>query len=118
MSVADVKLRPMLDVSHILNYLGPMQWIVAILFVPLVCWQFCSKHSLLCRWTALISGYSVQIGFFLLLDDVGFQTNLLILIASVAAYFWISTTVGLWPKARASKPREASLVDDKTEATA
>jgi hypothetical protein len=94
----------MLDVSYLINYLGPLQWFAAIVFVPLVCWQFCATQSALCRWSALLSAYGVQIGFFLLLDDVGFHTNLLILISSIAAYFWITTTVALWPQNRLSKP--------------
>ena len=108
----------MLEITHILPYLGPLQWVVALVFVPLVCWQFCSEQSVLCRWSALISGYAVQIGFFLLLDDVGFQTNLLVLISSLAAYFWISTTVGVWPSNSARAVSSSKSTQNDTEATA
>lgn len=90
----------MFEISHLLNHLGAIQWVTAVVFVPIVCWQFCATQTLLCRWCALASGYAVQIGFFLLLDDVGIESNLLILIASIAAYFWITTTVALWPATR------------------
>lgn len=99
----------MLELSSLLNYLDSAQWLAAVVFVPLVCWQFCATQSALCRWSALISGYAMQIGFFLLLDDAGFQANLLILIASVAAYFWITTTVALWPEPRKAKTPAAAV---------
>jgi hypothetical protein len=109
----------MLDVSLLINYLGPIQWFAAVVFVPLVCWQFCATQSAFCRWSALLSAYGVQIGFFLLLDDVGFSTNALILISSVAAYFWITTTVALWPAQRSIKlaARDVSAADSSAEAS-
>lgn len=101
----------MLDVSQIAQYLVPLQWLAAIVFVPLVSWQFCSRKSISCRWVSMLSAYAVQIGFFLLLDDVGFQVSLLILISSVAAYFWITTTVALWPapKIKQSLPQTETV---------
>jgi hypothetical protein len=107
----------MLDVSLLINYLGPLQWFAAIVFVPLVCWQFCATQSTLCRWSALLSAYGVQIGFFLLLDDVGFHTSALILISSIAAYFWVTTTVALWPQNRPTKVSPSEKVE-KPEAVA
>ncbi len=118
MRIAAGKIMHMLELTHILLYLEPIQWFVPIAFVPLVCWQFCSEQSRLCRWTALISGYAVQIGFFLLLDDVGFQTSLLILIASIAAYFWISTTVGLWPAKKSVAAATSHPAEQESEVTA
>jgi hypothetical protein len=109
----------MLDISHIIQYLGPLQWVAAVLFVPLVCWQFCANQTAICRWSAFFTGYGVQIGFFLLLDDVGFHTNLLVLISSVAAYFWITTTVALWPAKRSSsKPQKINSAAKDPEVTA
>jgi hypothetical protein len=101
----------MIEVSVLQAYLDPVQIYAALMFIPLVCWYFAHGLSLLGRWCALCSGYSVQIGFFLLLDDVGLQTNLLILLASVAAYFWIATTLVLLPGMARKNPHPAKAVE-------
>jgi hypothetical protein len=72
----------MIEPAVVIAYLEPLQIYIAAVFIPLVCW-----------YLALCSGYAVQIGLFFLLDDVGLPTNLLILIASAAAYFWIATAL-------------------------
>jgi hypothetical protein len=112
----------MFEFAHLLPYIAPIQWFAAIVFVPLVTWQFCSHKSVLCRWVALISAYAVQIGFFLILDDAGFQTSFLILISSIAAYFWITTTVALWPSEKTLRrlpvPASAEPIDPSEKASA
>lgn len=107
----------MFEVTSLLQYLAPIQWFAAIVFVPLVTWQFCSRKSVLCRWVALVSAYGVQIGFFLMLDDAGFQTSFLILISSIAAYFWITTTVALWPGNKSLRNLPIEAVQDSVETT-
>lgn len=87
-------------VTDFISYLGPMQWFAAIVLVPLVVWQTCQQQGIVCRSCAVLSGYGVQIGFFLLLDDVGFSQALLTLLSSVAAYFWITTVVAAWPESK------------------
>ena len=92
----------MIEISYLTSQIDSFQWFVAIAFVPLVCWHQGLVLSSFFRMFSLASGYGVQIGFFLLLDDVGFQISTLIFIASLAAYFWITSTASAWPKA---KPR-------------
>jgi hypothetical protein len=93
----------MMELAVIIPYLEPLQICAAVVFIPLVCWYFAHGLSLLGLWCAVFSGYFMQIGLFILLDDVGLPSNLLILIASVAAYFWIATTLVLLP-GMAQKP--------------
>ncbi len=90
----------MFEFPEILSHLDSIQWFAAIAFVPLVCWHQGLRLSQIFRMLALVSGYAVQIGFFLLLDDVGFQFNVLILIASIAAYFWITSIASAWSEAK------------------
>jgi len=101
----------MIELAVIHDYLEPLQIYAAIMFIPAVCWYFAQGLSLLGRWCALVSGYCVQIGFFLLLDDVGLQTSLLILLASVAAYFWIATTLVWLPGMARKAPRPTNAVE-------
>jgi len=97
----------MIEPDVLLTYLEPLQICAAVVFMPLVCWYFAHGLSLLGCWCALVSGYGVQIGFIVLLDDVGLQTSVLVLIASVAAYFWIATTLVLLPGMARKTPRPA-----------
>jgi len=108
----------MIEFSELHSYLEPLQIYAALMFIPLVCWYFAYGLSLLGRWCALFSGYCVQIGLFLLLDDVGLQTSLLILIASVAAYFWIATTLVLLPGMARKAPRRAKAFEEADKRTA
>jgi len=107
----------MYEMTTLSVYLEPIQWIAAIAFIPLVCWQYCMNSSTFCRWCALISGYAVQVGFFLLLDDVGFRTNLLILISSVAGYFWITTTIAVWPSKKINLVQAEVKLEDTESLT-
>lgn len=106
----------MFEFSSLSVDLAALQWFAAILFVPLVCWQYCLRESVFCRWCAMLSGYIVQVGFFLLLDDVGFRTEFLLLISSVAAYFWISTIVAFWPARRKSVQQRITRTDETKSA--
>ncbi|EAR08108.1 hypothetical protein [Reinekea blandensis] len=90
----------MIDLSSFIPHLASLQWLAAVLFVPLVTWQYCLRQTFFCRWCSLLSGYAIQIGFFLIMDDVGFRTEFLLLVSSIAAYFWITTTVAMWPVKR------------------
>jgi len=108
----------MLDFIYSPNFLEQMQWFSAAIFVPLVCWYHCFRSTILCRWIALLSGYSVQIGFFLLLDDVGFSQSVLVLLSSLAGYFWITTTSSSWPRAKRKVEREKeSAISTEVAAT-
>lgn len=108
----------MIEAASIIPHLSSLQWVAAVLFVPLVTWQYCLRQTFFCRWCALLSGYGVQVGFFLMMDDVGFSTEFLLLVASVAAYFWISTTVAMWPARRAFVPGKAPAEISKESAQA
>lgn len=108
----------MFEVPLLQDQLEALQWFAAIAFVPLVCWQYCLRQSVFCRWCALTSGYTIQVGFFLLLDDVGFKTEFLLLISSIAAYFWITTTVAMWPGRRKSRPQVTAIDNETPQATA
>ena len=83
--------------NEILPMLTALQWFAALLLVPLACWQFAANHANLCRAVAVLSGYVVQFGFFLLLHDAGFDPRLLLLFASLAGYFWVSSTLSFLP---------------------
>ncbi|MEJ2044811.1 MAG: hypothetical protein P8X74_18430 [Reinekea sp.] len=100
--------------TELLSIVALMQWIAAIALVPLACWQLCRNHSSLCRWISLLSGYGVQVGFYLLLDDVGFEPDRLILLASAAAYFWVITSLSLLPVKRRTINPDAKLDSEAT----
>lgn len=108
----------MIDLSPLIPHLSALQWAAAVLFVPLVTWQFCLRQTIVCRWCALLSGYGVQVGFFLMMDDVGFSTEFLLLVASIAAYFWITTTVAIWPPGQAATVSPAEPDDESARAAA
>lgn len=95
----------MIEPAVLLIYLEPLQIYSAAVFIPLVCWYFFHGLSLWGRWCALCSGYGVQVGLFFLLDDVGLPTNLLILLASAVAYFWIATALVHIPGMARKTPR-------------
>ncbi len=90
------KIRTMIDVIYYFSQLELAQLIAALIFVPLACWFHGIHSTIACRWCALFFGYVIQIGLFLVLDDVGFDSNLLILLASIVAYFGITTTTSFW----------------------
>ncbi|TCS41589.1 hypothetical protein [Reinekea marinisedimentorum] len=87
----------MIDVYAVLSNLELAQVGAALLLIPLICWLNTHRSSFLCRWVVLLSGYVIQIGFYLILDDVGFRSNLLVLFATLAGCMWIYSTALLWP---------------------
>jgi hypothetical protein len=87
----------MIDISAVMTNLEVAQLCAAFLLIPLTCWLNTHRSSLLCRWCVLLSGYFVQIGFFLILDDVGFRSSLLVLFSTLAGCMWIYSTALFWP---------------------
>lgn len=90
----------MIELDSLHSFLLTTQWIVAFLFVPLVCWHEWSRSALYCRWCALLSGYTVQITLLVVLIDSGFPLHTVILIGSIAAYAWIKLMTGWLPTER------------------
>lgn len=84
----------------LLSFFSTAQWVVAFLFVPLVCWHEWSRSTLVCRWCALLTGYTVQMGLIVLLVDSGFEMRTVILFGSLAAYAWIKLMTGWLPTER------------------
>jgi hypothetical protein len=81
----------------LVSFFQACQWVVAFLFVPLLCWYEWSRSTVFCRWCALLSGYLVQFGLIFMLDDAGFEMSAVILIGSVSAYAWIKLMTGWLP---------------------
>lgn len=96
----------MADLELILPYLLAIQWIVACLFVPILCWYEGLSTTKFCATCAVISGYAVQYGFYKLMDGAGFSDATLIMFSAMAAYIWIHYLVRAWP-AKKSRPVEA-----------
>lgn len=86
----------MTESSVLQSLLLNAQWFAALLFVPLVCFYEASRSTLVCRWSALLSGYLVQYGLIACLIGSGFSQQAIILIGSVAAYAWIRLLTGWW----------------------
>ena len=84
----------------LVSFFSTAQWVVAFLFVPLVCWYEWSRSTLVCRWCALVTGYIVQMGLVVALIDSGFSLQAVIMLASVAAYAWIKLMTGWLPTER------------------
>lgn len=93
----------MIESSSLLSFFSTLQWVVAFLFVPLVCWHEWSRSTLVCRWCALVTGYVVQLGFIAALVDSGFATHTVVLMGSLAAYAWIKLMTGWLPTERRSR---------------
>ncbi|MFQ3228897.1 hypothetical protein [Reinekea sp.] len=93
----------MFEVQLILPYLLAVQWIVACLFVPILCWYEGLNTSKFCVSCAVVSGYFVQYGFYRLMEGAGFKESMLILFSAMAAFIWIHYLVRAWPT-KASKP--------------
>lgn len=81
----------------LVSFFQACQWVVAFLFVPLLCWYEWSRSTVFCRWCALLSGYLVQFGLIFMLDDAGFEMSAVILIGSVSAYAWIKLMTSWLP---------------------
>lgn len=88
------------EAVSLLSFLEATQWVVAFLFVPLVCWHEWSRSTLACRWCALLTGYTVQMGLIVALIDSGFSLQTVILMGSVAAYAWIKLMTSWLPTER------------------
>ena len=84
----------------LVSFFSTAQWVVAFLFVPLVCWYEWSRSTLVCRWCALVTGYTVQMVLILALIDSGFSLQTVIMLASIAAYAWIKLMTGWLPTER------------------
>ncbi|MFC3701318.1 hypothetical protein ACFOND_06655 [Reinekea marina] len=91
------KIQAMANIELILPYLLAIQWIVACLFVPILCWYEGLSTSKFCVTCAVISGYGVQFGFYKLMDGAGFSDATLIMFSAMAAYIWIHYLVRAWP---------------------
>lgn len=89
----------------LVEFLQQLQWYVAVLFVPLAVCVHCSKLTAFWRWVALLSGYSVQVGLFLLLDDTEFKTSTLLFVTAAATYFWIAVMADITPTFKFSLSR-------------
>ncbi|MDB2449040.1 hypothetical protein N9W78_01990 [bacterium] len=82
------------DASQFQTLLISAQWIAALLFVPLVCFFEGARSTVVCRWSALLSGYVVQYGLIACLIGSGFSRPTIILFGAIAAYAWIRLLTG------------------------
>lgn len=101
-------MRAMTEPSTFQSLLLSAQWFAALLFVPLVCFFEAARSTLVCRWSALLSGYLVQYGLIACLIGSGFSQQAIILIGSVAAYAWIRLLTGWLKRYSASARRTDS----------
>ncbi|MFG1497398.1 hypothetical protein ABMA57_12265 [Saccharospirillum sp. HFRX-1] len=95
----------MTDASFFQSLLLHAQWFAALLFVPLVCFLETARSTVVCRWSALLSGYLVQYGLIACLIGSGFSQQAIILIGSIAAYAWIRLLTG-WLKRQSGLARQ------------
>jgi hypothetical protein len=107
----------MFDAQLILPYLLATQWIVACLFVPILCWYEGLNASRFCSGCAVVSGYLVQYGFYKLMDDAGFSQSMLVLFSAMAAFIWVHYLVRAWPTKLDKTPASVTPESDDHTAT-